>query len=44
MLLQGTRGVSGQGGIQEEVNPNHTDSYTDNLQSQESICKWKRKG
>lgn len=39
MLLYGTRGVSGQGGIQEEINPNHADSYTDNFQSQESICK-----
>lgn len=31
MLLQGTCGVSGQGGIQEEINPNHADSYTDNF-------------
>ena len=29
---------------QEEINENHADSYTDNFQSQESICKWKRKG
>lgn len=44
MLLWGTRGVLGQGGIQEEINPNHADLRTDNFQSQESICKWKRKG
>lgn len=31
MLLQGTHGVSGQCGIQEEINPNHADSYTDNF-------------
>lgn len=33
MLLWGTRGVSGEGGNQEEINPNHTDSHTDNFQS-----------
>lgn len=36
------RGAVGQGGIQEEITPNYTNSYTDNFQSQESICEWKR--
>lgn len=31
MLLQGTRGILGQGGIQKEINPNHADSCTDNF-------------
>lgn len=33
MLLEGVCGISGQAGFEEEIDPNHADSYTDNCQS-----------